>query len=101
MQEVCEPAWSCCVILRSVLGASKGAKEDFQSFLAPTDFLKLFQMQPLPTKVGSLATFKTRTWWYNVRARYSLSQPEKVLHSCHVWSDELLQTPEIQIIHLV
>lgn len=74
----------------SVLGASKGAKQDLQGFLAPADFLELFQMQPLPTEVGSLATFKTRTWWYSVQAWYALSQRVKVLHSCHVWSDELL-----------
>lgn len=101
MREVCNPARSCCVILMVVLGTSKGAKVDLQGFLAPADFLKLFQMQPLPTEVGSLGTFKRGTWWYSVWAWYSLSQAVKVLYSCHVWSDELLQTPEIQIIHLV
>lgn len=61
MREVCNPARSCCVILMVVLGTSKGAKVDLQGFLAPADFLKLFQMRPLPTEVGSLVTFKRRT----------------------------------------
>ena len=60
MREVYKPAWSCCVILTSMLGASKGAKEDLQGFLAPADFLKLFQMQPLPTKSWQLSYIQNK-----------------------------------------
>lgn len=56
-----KPAQGCSAILMSILRASKGTKEDLQGLLAPTDFLKLFQMQPLPTKIGSLVIFQTKT----------------------------------------
>lgn len=101
MREVYKPAQGCCAILMSILKTSKAAKEDLQGFLALPDFLKLFQMQPMPTKIGSLLVFQTRTWRYAAQTQYSPSQAVKIVHSCHVWSDDLLQTTESQIIHLV
>lgn len=72
MRELYKPAQGCCAILMSVLQASKGTKEYLQGLLAPNDFLKLFQMQPLPTKIGSLVIFQIRTWRYGAQAQYSL-----------------------------